>query len=367
MLEGHENDNNVICDDVTKKQHAEENQEELCEPEIKLHALTGWSAPKTMHIAVRISAHDVIILIDSGFIANLLRLRWCQIFTVWVANGEHLRCQERFEECWGFNGSSYLACGLHRKHLTMEFLWENQTKRLLGIDRARHPSIIIKRVIQGNSPKPSVVCIMLPGRSNGTTREYSSKAHELTTNTRDYRVLNVATIKDQFPIPTVEDMLDELYGNTNSLSNLASVHLGNKNWNIWGTFSLSKFVQNYGIIAHSLTNLLKKGQFGWYEEVDAAFLALKQAMKTTPSLAMLNFNKAFTIEMDAFREEIGAVLTQQGKPVAYMSRALGVTKKSWSTYAKEMLAIVEAIHMWRSYLLGKNSIFRPTNIVSSIS
>lgn len=36
-----------------------------------------------------------------------------------------------------------------------------------------------------------------------------------------------------------------------------------------------------------------------------------------------------------------------------MSRALGVTKKSWSTYAKEMLAIVEAIHTWRPYLLGK--------------
>lgn len=36
-----------------------------------------------------------------------------------------------------------------------------------------------------------------------------------------------------------------------------------------------------------------------------------------------------------------------------MSRALGVIKKSWSTYAKEMLAIVEAIWVWRRYLLGK--------------
>jgi len=32
---------------------------------------------------------------------------------------------------------------------------------------------------------------------------------------------------------------------------------------------------------------------------------------------------------------------------------LGVTKKSWSTYANEMLAIVEAIRLWRPYLLGK--------------
>lgn len=36
-----------------------------------------------------------------------------------------------------------------------------------------------------------------------------------------------------------------------------------------------------------------------------------------------------------------------------MSRALGVTKKSWSIYAKEMLAIVESIRLWRPYLLGR--------------
>ena len=76
-------------------------------------------------------------------------------------------------------------------------------------------------------------------------------------------------------------------------------------------------------------------------------------MTTTPILAMPKFNDAFTIETDASREGIGAVLSQQGKPVAYMSRALGMTKKSWLTYAKEMLAIVEAIRTWRPYLLGQ--------------
>lgn len=36
-----------------------------------------------------------------------------------------------------------------------------------------------------------------------------------------------------------------------------------------------------------------------------------------------------------------------------MSQALGVSKLSWSTYAKEMLAIVAAIWTWRPYLLGR--------------
>ena len=61
-------------------------------------------------------------------------------------------------------------------------------------------------------------------------------------------------------------------------------------------------------------------------------------MMSTPTLAMPNFNDV--IESDASGEGIGVVLTQQGKPIAFMSRALGVSKKFWSTYAKEMLAIV---------------------------
>ena len=114
-----------------------------------------------------------------------------------------------------------------------------------------------------------------------------------------------------------------------------------------------KFVQNYGIVARPLTNLLKKGHFRWNEEAGAAFITLKQMMTTTLVLAMPNFNESFTIETDAAGEGVGAVLTQQGKLVAFMSHALGVTKKSWLTHKKEMLAIVEAICVWRPYLLGR--------------
>lgn len=98
---------------------------------------------------------------------------------------------------------------------------------------------------------------------------------------------------------------------------------------------------------------MKKGQFGWGEEAETAFLALKEAMTSTPTLAMPNLNKQFIIEIDASDDGIGAVLTQQGRLIAYMSQASGMTKRSWSIYAKEMLAIVEAIRTLRPYLLGK--------------
>jgi hypothetical protein len=104
-----------------------------------------------------------------------------------------------------------------------------------------------------------------------------------------------------------------------------------------------KFVWNYRIIAQPLTSLLQKGKFGWSDAAEKAFQELKTAMTTTPILAMPNFNEPFTIESDASGTSIEAVLSQQGQSIAFMSHALGITKQSWSVYAKEMLAIIHAI------------------------
>lgn len=114
-----------------------------------------------------------------------------------------------------------------------------------------------------------------------------------------------------------------------------------------------KFVHNYGIIARALTNLLKKGKFQWDEAAKKAFENLKAAMTTTPTLALPDFSSPFVIQTDASGDGIGAVLSQNGRPIAFMSHALGVSKQSLSTYAREMLAIIVAIQTWRPYLLGR--------------
>lgn len=76
-------------------------------------------------------------------------------------------------------------------------------------------------------------------------------------------------------------------------------------------------------------------------------------MTQTHILAMPNFNNVFITETDASGGGIGTVLQQNGRPIAFMSRALGLAKKAWSTYAKEMLAVVEAVRTWKPYLLGQ--------------
>lgn len=56
------------------------------------------------------------------------------------------------------------------------------------------------------------------------------------------------------------------------------------------------------------------------------------------------------METDASDLGVGAVLHQEGHPIAYISKALGVTSRGLSTYEKEYLAILLAIDHWRSYL-----------------
>ncbi|KAL5838392.1 hypothetical protein ACOSQ3_015561 [Xanthoceras sorbifolium] len=114
-----------------------------------------------------------------------------------------------------------------------------------------------------------------------------------------------------------------------------------------------RFVKHYGLIAKPLTGMLKKDNFEWTEEARLAFEDLKRAMTQTPVLALPNFDKTFEVYTDASGEGIGAVLVQEKRPLAFISKALGPMKKAWSTYAREMLAVIHAVKIWRPYLLGR--------------
>jgi hypothetical protein len=142
------------------------------EPQISLHALTGWSTAKTMRIMARIGNHELTVLIDSGSTHNFISERianWLHLpviptqpFNVKVANGNPLKCQGRFENIHVLlQGIPFMLtlyalplCGLDLvlevqwleqlgtvacdwKKMTMEFMWKNQKQKLQGIDSDR--------------------------------------------------------------------------------------------------------------------------------------------------------------------------------------------------------------------------------------
>lgn len=95
-------------------------------------------------------------------------------------------------------------------------------------------------------------------------------------------------------------------------------------------------MKNFGLISKPLTQLLRKHvSFKWTSETEQAFQDLKKALSSAPVLALPNFQLPFTVETDASDSGIGAVLTQNGHPIAYLSKALGPRTRGLSTYEKE--------------------------------
>lgn len=119
-----------------------------------------------------------------------------------------------------------------------------------------------------------------------------------------------------------------------------------------------RFVGHFAIISKPLADLLKKHSlFVWNEDQKVAFSTLQQALVSAPVLALPNFAKVFCIETDACQNGIGAVLLQDGHPLAFMSRPLGPKTEGLSTYEKEYLAILMVVDSGGLICFTKNSLY----------
>ena len=84
-----------------------------------------------------------------------------------------------------------------------------------------------------------------------------------------------------------------------------------------------------------LHSFCAKTPFSWTHVHEKAFQTLKQALSSVPCLALPGFSKPFHIETDASGSGVGAVLVQEGHPLAYISKSLGPKNQGLSTYEKE--------------------------------
>jgi hypothetical protein len=84
-----------------------------------------------------------------------------------------------------------------------------------------------------------------------------------------------------------------------------------------------------------------------------AFMLLKYRLTHAPLLLLPNFNKTFELECDASGIGLGGVLLQEGKPVAYCSEKQSGPSLNYSTYDKELYALVQILETWQHYLWPK--------------
>ncbi len=115
-----------------------------------------------------------------------------------------------------------------------------------------------------------------------------------------------------------------------------------------------KFIKDYSKIAYPMIKYLQKGnQINEYDpEYIDSFENLKALISSHPILKFPEFDKPFKVTTDASDFAIGAVLSQHGQPVAFVSRTLNKHEKHYSATDKEFLAIVFAVDYFRHYLYG---------------
>ncbi|KAA3449090.1 gag-pol polyprotein [Gossypium australe] len=105
-----------------------------------------------------------------------------------------------------------------------------------------------------------------------------------------------------------------------------------------------RFVRDFSSIAAPLHELTKKGvPFAWSDSQEVAFNTLKDKLTHAPLLQLPDFGKIFELECDASGIGLGAVLLQEGKPVAYFSEKLSGASLRYSTYDKELYALVRTL------------------------
>lgn len=113
------------------------------------------------------------------------------------------------------------------------------------------------------------------------------------------------------------------------------------------------------MISKPLTPLLTKGTpFVWTPITETALQLLKQALIQAPVLTLPDFSRSFVLETDASDSGFGAVLMQEGHPIAYLSKPLSGRNQGLSTYEKECMAILLAVDKWRCYLQHKPFVIR---------
>ena len=70
-------------------------------------------------------------------------------------------------------------------------------------------------------------------------------------------------------------------------------------------------------------------------------------------LAYPDYSQPFEIYADALATQLGAVITQNNRPLAFFRRKLSETQKKYSVTEVELLAIVETLKEFKGMLGGQ--------------
>lgn len=117
---------------------------------------------------------------------------------------------------------------------------------------------------------------------------------------------------------------------------------------------VGKFVKNLSEKTHPLRELIKKDvAFVWTAEHSKIFSELKDMISMDTILSFYDPQKELTLSVDCSKHSMGATLMQNGKPIAYASKALSGAELGYAQIEKEALAILFGCERYHQYVFGR--------------
>jgi RNase H-like domain found in reverse transcriptase len=113
------------------------------------------------------------------------------------------------------------------------------------------------------------------------------------------------------------------------------------------------WVKRSHVLAPLATLTSNKKKWDWGPQQDIAFNMAKKIIAREVMLAYPDFNKPFEIHTDASHYQLGAVISHEGKPIAFYSRKLNPAQTRYTANERELLGIVETLKKYRNVLLGQ--------------
>ena len=116
------------------------------------------------------------------------------------------------------------------------------------------------------------------------------------------------------------------------------------------------WVRRSEILAPLAALTSKNAPWKWTTIHEKSFQLIKKIMSRETLLAYPQFDQPFIIHTDASHTQLGAVISQENKPIAFYSRKLSPTQTRYTTTERELLAIVETLKEFKNILLGQEII-----------
>ena len=115
------------------------------------------------------------------------------------------------------------------------------------------------------------------------------------------------------------------------------------------------FIKNFSELVtpmQVLVNTATKTQtfIQWNDDANNSWNQIVKAIHKAPSLAHYDPNKPFEVHCDASNTAVGAMLSQDSRPIEFLSRSLSNPQRHYPVHDKELLSIITSLKKWQSYI-----------------